>query len=378
MRNYANHIKTLASVTIIYDSGSPVNVPVENPNYHKIIDHLERHEFEEAALLADAGLKIEKHTEGKFKVEDGVVVIDGEKLPKNLSERLLQFVDQKIPTRALENFWDNLKGNPSEDSKKDLFTFLDKNHYPLTEDGCFVGYKWVRQDFTDYYTGKINNKPGQIIKMDRDQVDADRHSHCSHGLHIAALPYARDVIGKQHHPDGRLLEVKVNPRDVVAVPTDYNAQKLRCCRYEVLRECGTKEAMKEQTYEEKLQKVSKKSETRHEKKKARAEKVKGPKPALTKTMLHPDGQSRLRIPTAMLDGIGARSTIYAYVADVRSRNVMLSAKKPEREVFFLNDYKVTPDRVIRINNSTLSEAKIDAGSKYIARITDGEIEIRKA
>ncbi len=31
-----------------------------------------------------------------------------------------------------------------------------------------------------------------------------------------------------------LIEVAVNPADVVSVPYDYNQQKCRCCRYEVL------------------------------------------------------------------------------------------------------------------------------------------------
>jgi hypothetical protein len=30
--------------------------------------------------------------------------------------------------------------------------------------------------------------------------------------------------------------VKINPADVVAIPTDYNNQKGRCCRYEVVDE----------------------------------------------------------------------------------------------------------------------------------------------
>lgn len=34
------------------------------------------------------------------------------------------------------------------------------------------------------------------------------------------------------------MEVKVNPADVVAVPTDYNGTKMRTCRFEVVAECA--------------------------------------------------------------------------------------------------------------------------------------------
>ena len=35
--------------------------------------------------------------------------------------------------------------------------------------------------------------------------------------------------------------VKINPRDVVSIPTDYNNSKGRACRYEVIGELGVKE-----------------------------------------------------------------------------------------------------------------------------------------
>lgn len=34
--------------------------------------------------------------------------------------------------------------------------------------------------------------------------------------------------------DDVLLEVKIHPKDVVAIPTDYNQQKMRVCEYTVL------------------------------------------------------------------------------------------------------------------------------------------------
>jgi hypothetical protein len=42
--------------------------------------------------------------------------------------------------------------------------------------------------------------------------------------------------------------VKVNPADVVAVPTDYNGTKMRVCRFEVLEECK-QEAVKKPLYD---------------------------------------------------------------------------------------------------------------------------------
>jgi hypothetical protein len=48
---------------------------------------------------------------------------------------------------------------------------------------------------------------------------------------VAAFEYA-----DKFYSNGHLMEIKVNPKNVVAVPTDYNQQKMRVCEYEVMAE----------------------------------------------------------------------------------------------------------------------------------------------
>jgi len=64
--------------------------------------------------------------------------------------------------------------------------------------------------------------------MNRDNVNPDANETCSHGLHVGAFAYANTF-------SELLLEVEVNPKDVVAVPPDYNNQKMRVCEYKVIR-----------------------------------------------------------------------------------------------------------------------------------------------
>ena len=52
---------------------------------------------------------------------------------------------------------------------------------------------------------------------------------------FAALPGVTSQ-GSITKPKGLIL--KINPRDVVSIPTDYNASKGRACRYEVIGELG--------------------------------------------------------------------------------------------------------------------------------------------
>jgi hypothetical protein len=74
----------------------------------------------------------------------------------------------------------------------------------------------------------------------RSQVDGNRENGCGKGLHVGAIDYAKSYGGINLDEDGdndggnQLMICKVNPRDVVSVPTDHKFQKLRTCRYEVV------------------------------------------------------------------------------------------------------------------------------------------------
>ena len=70
-------------------------------------------------------------------------------------------------------------------------------------------------------------KVGTPITMPREECDSDPDRTCSNGLHVGSMAYVDDF----GHGDSVILEVLVSPRNVVAVPTDYNNTKMRCCEY---------------------------------------------------------------------------------------------------------------------------------------------------
>ena len=69
-----------------------------------------------------------------------------------------------------------------------------------------------------------------LVYMDRNLVDEDKDRTCSVGLHFASFNYL------QHFGGSRIVVVKINPKDVVAIPSDYNNSKGRTCCYEVIEE----------------------------------------------------------------------------------------------------------------------------------------------
>jgi len=120
---------------------------------------------------------------------------------------------------------------------EELYKFLDACSLPITSDGCFLAYKKVRWDYKDLYSNTMDNSIGQVVKMSRNEVDENSNRTCSHGLHCAAFGYM-SAYGAQGTDEGsdKVIIVKVNPKDVVAIPVDYQNQKMRVCEYTVVDE----------------------------------------------------------------------------------------------------------------------------------------------
>jgi hypothetical protein len=82
----------------------------------------------------------------------------------------------------------------------------------------------------------MDNSPGTVVEMERNQVDDNKDQTCSTGLHFCGLSYLDHFGGS----DSRVVIVKIDPADVVSIPSDYNGAKGRACRYEVIGEMGVK------------------------------------------------------------------------------------------------------------------------------------------
>ena len=119
--------------------------------------------------------------------------------------------------------------NPSYRARNELYNFLEHENLPVTEDGHFLAYKAVRSDYRDLWSGTMNNSVGNIVEMPRPNVDDNCSVGCSAGLHAGSIDYVNSYGGSS----STKVIVKINPRDVVSVPTE-DSRKLRCCRYEVI------------------------------------------------------------------------------------------------------------------------------------------------
>lgn len=179
----------------------------------------------------------------RVSVSGGRVYLDGEPLHNSLTEQVLRFLEEGVNDwMPLVAFFENVQSNPNEHSREQLFNWLSKRAFTITFDGMIVGYKGVRKDARGQivsihqgsatvngveYRGHIPNPLGATVEMPRGEVQWDPAVGCHTGLHVGTYEYAEGFA------QGTLLEVFVNPRDVVSVPTDCDWAKVRCCRYVV-------------------------------------------------------------------------------------------------------------------------------------------------
>jgi hypothetical protein len=203
-------------------------------NYRLIMDSLQSASEDELLELVDIQTAVATFSQGRVEVKNGQVLYDGEEVHGAISKRILEFMSKGLPFQPLVNFLDNLMENPSMQSQTELYDFLEHQYLPITEDGHFLAYKAVRNDYKDKYAGTFDNRVGSICEMRRAKVDDNRGVGCSQGLHAGALNYVASY-GSVDSGD-KIVIVKINPKDVVSVPNDCNCEKLRTCRYEVVGE----------------------------------------------------------------------------------------------------------------------------------------------
>ena len=226
------HIMSHDGNLVIIHNDQQYSIGSDHPNYDDILFALANQDFDNLESMMDIP-KAVAAIDGDLEVDNfGNVTFAGQRIHNTVTERITQFMNMGLPFGGLINFLRNLLDNPSGRSLKELYGFLEHKGLPITEDGCFIAYKGIRNDWKDKYSGTIDNSIGQTPRFTRNMVDDNCNNTCSNGLHVGTFEYASTWAGG----DGRVVLVKVNPAHAVSVPTDHDASKLRVCEYEVIAE----------------------------------------------------------------------------------------------------------------------------------------------
>lgn len=251
-----HHVKTedgRESLTVFTPSGAPVVATGDHPNFAELLEGAQSDtSIDDLRALADLSSVVAQHFETlseRVAVAHGRVFFDGDEIDSTITQQIIRCLDDPSvgDWKPLVLFMENVAANPNEHSREQLFDWLRDREFTITSDGCFIAYKGVysrNEDADDTfpyqsssrgeaivngerYEGAIPNGVGATVEMPRSDVQHNPAAGCSTGLHVGTYKYA------EGYAQAALLTVHVNPRDVVSVPTDCNAEKMRVCRYVV-------------------------------------------------------------------------------------------------------------------------------------------------
>jgi hypothetical protein len=229
-------ILTGNGVTLFFDGKS---VPVDKTHlyFNEIVEELKKgyDNFDVARIkeLSNIPEAIKGKLYGDVTVADGLIYYKNKLVHNTLTNKMIEVMKEGWDIAIWANFLNNVMKNPSQTAIDELYLFLEASQMPITPDGYFLAFKKVKNDYTSIYDGKTDNSIGSKPSMPREKVDPNRNSTCSRGLHFCAHSYLTHF---GHSSDSRVVIVKINPADVVAIPSDYSNAKGRAWTYEVVGE----------------------------------------------------------------------------------------------------------------------------------------------
>lgn len=223
--NYANSLAWLREVTakeLFVDDGK-----VSQKDYDRLTS------------LSNVYLALSKWSNNDLVITRTSATYKGQPIAQEMTEFLVKVFLENPDAEDTFEAWSqylSLATDPDVSFKvaNRLFMFIQKNDLTITPEGKVLAWKVVRPDYKDKHSATYDNSVGQVLEMPRSQVDDDDTSYCSYGFHVCSWDYLRSFAST----GDPVMQVEVDIKDIVAIPLDYNGEKVRVCKYTVVAEAG--------------------------------------------------------------------------------------------------------------------------------------------
>lgn len=227
------------SVTFV-EEGRPILIMSDDSRFEKCLDLYKNEDYSGLKSFLCPDKALEQISDGDLiiNIDEGEIQYKGTPVHNVVTGRIMEAIDGKLPYKHLLAFLKNTFGCDSFVVLNELYLFLESNEsMPIMEDGSFIAYRVVNSDYMSKHPNPdgtfTRNMIGDVIIEDRNKVNPDRNQTCAEGRHFCSYSY---IPFYGWNETDRVMIVKVFPQDVIAIPSDYNNAKGRCCKYEVIGE----------------------------------------------------------------------------------------------------------------------------------------------
>ena len=223
-------------LTVYFADGNSAVWQNSNPQFGKVLDLCQSNNWIKIEMLHNQAKTL---LNNKAYIQDNNLIIEKEQStvtiglkdsPNEECKDVISFIkllknkgviDTEI--ESIKPFLKNMFKNPFIDAVHEIYEYCKAMDFEITEDGCFLAYKYVNKDLTSCYDNTTKHAIGKYTEV--SVFDTNRRNECSQGLHFCAKSYL-DCCSSN-----TIIIVKVNPKDVVSIPLDYDFAKGRCKRY---------------------------------------------------------------------------------------------------------------------------------------------------
>ena len=207
----------------ILEGTSIKTIHSDDKNFEKIIEAVSQDNWELVYFyLSDKKLFKEYKHGDIFITEYGEVSVAGHPIFNEMAERLIEmaFTGEEISImNKLSAFIERLYKNTNETIIDRVFTFMKANDIDITDDGCLVTWKGVRNDYFDIHSGTLDHSVGKTIEVEREKCTTDNDNGFGYGLHSCSRHYL-DTFWTSAKSSQKILKMKIAPEDITSISKD--------------------------------------------------------------------------------------------------------------------------------------------------------------
>lgn len=205
----------------------------ESMYYKGALDALKKLDYDLFTTHCDLDKQLKFKSSGKITYDSGVIRYNGSAVDNKLANRIIKMIEDGYDCAPLMKFMELCYQNDNPSVIDRLYDFMESSGIMLDKDGYVVGFKKVRDDGYDYYSRTVLYEVGKTVVISKSACNTDSRNTCSGGLHIGSKNYAENLWYKGR---GKVLLLRVNPKNVMCIPEEAGFEKLRACEVEVVAE----------------------------------------------------------------------------------------------------------------------------------------------